>query len=224
MAINFAKIAKKQKKFESFSERDLLILFCGLLVFLVGWLFPIRSVADSLFAALILLFAFPILIVKSILKEPLRNFGFTWGKEKIGLILSGVVIIIFTPLNYLLLFKFQLKNLLVASPGVSSNFWMFLGYELVVATLTVFALEFFFRGFIQLGLEKKLGSYSLFLGTILGTVIFMKNSWLVILIRLLMNLSAGIIAQKSRSIAYPAIAIWLISVMADIMIIKSIIP
>ena len=201
--------------------REVFILFCGLLVLLVGWLFPIQLVSESLFAALVLLVAFPVLAILFVLKEPVQNFGLEVGEYKTGLALAAGSFVIFSLLNYFLIFKFRLGEQLLASPGVSPNFWYFLFYELVAATLMIFSWEFFFRGFLQLGLEKKFGIYALFLGAVLSSLIFWKSSWLFLGLRFLMYLAAGFTALKSRSVFYSALAIWLISLALDIMLIKA---
>jgi len=222
MSINLLPPAKKnQRKITPVSHREAFIFFCGLLVLLVGWLFPIQLVSESRFAALILLLAFPVLVILFVLKDPVQNFGLQVGKYKTGLALAAGSFVIFSLLNYFLIFRFNLKEQVLASPGVSPNFWYFLFYELGAATLMVFSWEFFFRGFLQLGLEKKFGIYSLLLGAILSSLIFWKSSWLALGLRFLMYLAAGFTTLKSRSVFYSALAIWLISLALDIMLIKA---
>lgn len=223
MPINFqpAKKITAKNKFQ-ISQRELLIIFSALLALAVAWLFPVNAVTESLFSALILLLAFPLLVIKFIIKKPLKDFGLQQGNKKVGMLLAAAAVITFALINYLLIFKFNQRDRLIGSPGISLNFWTFLEYELLASTLSVFSLEFFFRGFLQLGLEKNLGLGALLVPALLNTAIFYKYSWFILLLRLLLFLAAGLITQRSRSIYYSAFALWLIYLLTDIMLIKAI--
>jgi membrane protease YdiL (CAAX protease family) len=100
------------------------------------------------------------------------------------------------------------------------SFAAFLAFEFFISLPLHFFWEFFFRGFLQFGLEKKLGFFSLILATILQILLFGRSGWLAASLVLFSSLAAGFIARQSRSILYSALFLWIISMSLDIMIIR----
>lgn len=208
------------KKGKKFTRRELLIGFTALLAILVGFVFPQSAYGETFWLSFFLFAVFPALAVVYLLKEPLKNFGLTLGERRSGIIFSAIVIIIFIVANYFLVFHSKYAGQLSIPPFIISSFVTFLAFEIFIALPLHFFWEVFFRGFVQLGLEKKLGIYSLFLAAILQTSLSFRESWIALLLILLSSLAAGLIVRRSRSILYSALSLWLISVSLDIMIIK----
>ncbi len=212
--------SQKTKTFLTAHHREATIALAALLVLAVAWLFPSRSVGESFFLFLALFFAFPMLVARYLLKEPFKNFGFFWGEAKAGIVYCSVLSLIFILAEYLMIFHFKLGGRFILVRGLADGFWQFLWLETAVAIPLYFFYETFFRGFLQLGLEKKLGGYSLFLAAVLQTLTFLGNPWILIGFVLLASLSAGFIVRRSRSIVYSFIFSWIVFVSLDIMLIK----
>jgi len=71
-----------------------------------------------------------------------------------------------------------------------------------------------------MGLEKKIGNYAVLLPAFAQTLLYAKSPWIIIALIGLSSLSAGFIAQKSRSICYSFAFMWLASFCLDIMIVR----
>lgn len=216
MALNYIETKSKNK----FSRRDLLIVFSAIVVIAINFIFPVRSVGESFFATIFLFLVFPLLVVKFVLGESLQNFGLSPGNFRVGVIYAVAAAVLLALAQYFLIYKFNFFSQYKIVPGISTSFAYFLWFELVVVSIINFCWGFFFRGFLQLGLEEKWGIYSLFLAAIGNSLLFVKEFWFTPLLIFVMALAAGWITLKSRSIYYSAISMWLISIATDIMLIK----
>ena len=216
MTLNF--IERKNSK--KLTRRDLLIGFCAALVVLVSLLFPQQAYGETFWLSFLLFAIFPAASAAYLLKESLKNFGITIGERKTGIIFSVAVVIVFIFANYYLLFHTKYGGQLSIARGIIGSFTAFLLFEIFISLPLHFFWDFFFRGFLQLGLEKKLGIFSLLLAAILQALLFGRSGWIIFLLILFSSLAAGLIARQSRSILYSAISLWLISMSLDIMIIR----
>jgi uncharacterized protein len=219
MAINLSHKRTPNNFFRDY-QREILIGFCTLLVLFVSLIFPKKSSGESFWLSFFLFFLFPLLAIRFLLKEPLANFGFSRGDMKKGFIFSAIFIAVFIFLNYLVVSRPELRNQLLITPGIARNFWNFLIFQFLVALPLHFFGETFFRGFLQLGTESKLGKYSLILQALLQSIFFIKGSWVIIILIFLSALAAGVIARQSRSIFYSLVSMWIISVSLDIILIR----
>ncbi|MDD5489062.1 MAG: hypothetical protein PHP25_00065 [Candidatus Moranbacteria bacterium] len=219
MAINLKKISPKTP-FPKKHRREILIGFCALLVLLVRFIFPANLSGEVFWMVLALFFVFPFLIVSFVIKESPRNFGLQAGNVKQGIIFSVILLLVLAAAGYFIVSKTPWRNQLLVPSGIAQNFWYFLWFELIIALPLHFFWEFFFRGFIQLGLEKKLGIFSLFLQGILQTALALKGPRPMIFLVLGSSLLSGFVVWKSRSIYYSAAAMWLVSLGLDIILIR----
>lgn len=216
MALNF--IERKNSK--KFTRRELLIGFCVLLVVAIRFIFPARLAGEQFWLSLILFFIFPLLIVRFVLRENLKSFGFSFANLRKEWLWSATAIFLFSLLSYLLVYFPATRNQLSISPDITQSFALFLWYDLFLAGFILFSAEFFFRGFIGFGLEKKIGYWAIPLQAVLYSLVFLKQSWLEILLIFLIASIAGLIAKKSRSIFCSFAFVWISSLVADIILIR----
>jgi len=216
MAIKFIETKNKAQ----FSRREILIGFCALLAIGVSLVFPQKAYGETFWLSLFLFAIFPAVAVGRILKEPLGNFGFSLGNRRAGMIFSATVVIVFFLANYFLVFHSKYGGQIPLARGISASFFLFLLFEIFIALPLHFFGEFFFRGFVQLGLERKLGIFSLVLAAILQTLLSFRAGWTAIWLVFFSSLGAGLIVRQSRSVFFSAISLWLISVSLDIMLIR----
>ncbi len=219
MNINFKKISPKTP-FLKKHRREILIGFCALLVLLVRFIFPAKMNGELFWLNLFIFLFFPWIVIRFLLKENLDSFGISWGDHKKGIALSVVFVAVFGLINYFIVHKPGLRSQLQISPDIVKNFWIFLWFQLVISLASHFSWEFFFRGFLQMGLEKKIGNYSVLLQAIAQTLFFARSSWVILFLVGSSSLAAGAITWKSRSIFYSFVSMWLISLSLDIMIIR----
>lgn len=216
MALNYI----KERTVGKFSRRDMLIVFVTILAILVSFFYPQKTYGETFWLSFFLFALFPAIAAGYFLKEPLRNFGLSLGKPRTGAIISLIVLIIFIAANYLLVYHSKYAGTLSIYPFIIGSFTAFMAFEVFIVLPLHFFWEFFFRGFVQMGLENRLGAYSLILAAILQTALSFRSSWIAILLVFFSSLAAGLIVRQSRSIVYSAIALWIISVSLDIMIIR----
>ncbi|MDD3487038.1 MAG: hypothetical protein PHF35_01505 [Candidatus Moranbacteria bacterium] len=216
MALKYIDTRKKTWK----NRREWLIGFSALLIFLVSFFFPQKLFGDPFWLSFFLYASFPVAIMIFVLKEPLQNFGFGAGKKFWGIALGIIFTIAFVAGHYFLVFHSPWAGQIPVARVLVSGFLNFLLYEIFFSLPFQFFSEVFFRGFLQLGLEKKLGIFSLLLAALLQTVPYARTNWAVLALVGCSSLAAGIIVRQGRSIYYSAIAMWIISASLDIMIIK----
>jgi len=217
MALKFIETTKKSK---NFTRRDILIGFCAALVLVVSLIFPQTAYGETFWLSFALFVFFPAAVIAFILKEPLKNFGLSRDFSRSGVILSIATVLIFVFANYFLLFHTKYGGQLSIPPFILNSFVVFLAFEIFISLPLHFFWEFFFRGFVQMGLEKRLGIFSLILAAALQTAPSFRANWIVILLILFSSLAAGLIVRQSRSILYSALSLWIISASLDIMIIR----
>jgi membrane protease YdiL (CAAX protease family) len=220
MAIHIPLHTKTKRMLFVEYSREIMIGFCILIVFFVSFIFPNTSYGDSFWLSLFFFFIFPLLAIRFLLKEPLSSFGFSKGDAKKGIILSVIFIASFILLNYYIVSQPNLRSQLSVATGIVGNFWNFLLFQFFIALPLHFFWETFFRGFMQMGLEKKLGKYSLFFQAILQSLLFFKGTWVILFLIFISALCAGFIVRQSRSILYSFVSMWIISVSLDIMLIR----
>lgn len=214
--------SKEKDDFFRQNQREILIGFCALLAIAVSLFFPNKLFGESFWSSFFLFLVFPGLIVLFLLKEPLKNFGLAWGNSKNGIVFSIIMTVAFVLINYFIVSRPELLNRLPIAPEIIGNYWYFLFFELLIVLPLHFFWEFFFRGFLQFGLEKKIGVYSILPPAILQAIFVIKSPWFFSSLIFSSSLAAGLVARKSRSILYSFIALWIISVSLDIMIIRAI--
>jgi membrane protease YdiL (CAAX protease family) len=202
------------------NQREIFIGFCSALVVLVSLLFPQKEYGETFWLSFFIFLVFPGLSILFLLNEPLKNFGISLGEQKTGILFSAVVVAFFIFVNYYLLFHSKYGGQLSIARGIVDSFAIFLLFEIFIALPLHFFWEFFFRGFLQLGLEKKMGFLSIIIASFLQAAVFFRSGWVLLLLVLFSSLAAGIIAHQSRSIFYSALSLWIISLSLDIMIIR----
>jgi uncharacterized protein len=219
MAINLLSKKKKGNFFQN-NQRETVIGFCVFLAIFVLFIFPVNMTGEAFWINIFLFLLFPWIVIRFLIKEKFESFGISLGDRKQGIILSAIFIAVFGLINYFIIKIPSLRDQLQISPEIVRNFWVFLSFQLVVSLAIHFSWEFFFRGFIQMGMERKLGKYAVIAQAIVQTAIFARNSWVAIFLIAFSSLFAGIITKQSRSILYSFVSMWLISLSLDIMIIR----
>ncbi|MDD3733126.1 MAG: hypothetical protein PHU88_12200 [candidate division Zixibacteria bacterium] len=175
---------------------------------------------EAFWISIFLFFIFPWVVIRFLLKEKLASFGLSLGNRKRGIIYSVIFVAVFVLINYFIIKTPSLRNQLQISPDIVRSFWVFLWFQLFVSLSSHFSMEFFFRGFVQFGLEEKIGKWVILAQAAVQTLLYSNSPWIIILLVGLSSLGAGYIAMKSRSVYYSFVAMWLISLSLDIMIIR----
>lgn len=187
-------------------------------------IFPLyadRELTSALYtflASLVLLGGIPALIIKFVFHEPLSIYGVQLGDLRFGvksfLLLAPVAIAFTYPSS-------QMEAFLREYPfykGASSSLWMFAVYSL---SYLVFYLgwEFFFRGYMQFGLEGVFGGWNaIFIQTLASCLLHTGKPLGEIYGSILAGIIWGVIAWRAHSLLVVILLHWLMGVSLDVFI------
>ena len=110
----------------------------------------------------LLLFAAPALLIRLVLREPLATFGLTLGRPRVWAREAALLGVILLPVAIAIARTTSLGAAYPVYRPVLTEPWLLLPSTLGWG-IYFFAWEFFFRGFLLLGLKQRLGNLSLFL-------------------------------------------------------------
>lgn len=178
----------------------------------------LTSALYTFFASFILLGWVPGLIIKFVFREPLSVYGAQLGDIRFGmksfLLLAPVVIAI----SYL---SSRTESFLLEYPlykGVSSSFSMFAVYSL---SYLMFYLgwEFFFRGYMQFGLQGAIGGWNAILvQTLASCLVHIGKPHAEIYGSILGGIVWGTMAWRGHSLLSVILLHWLLGVSLDVFI------
>ncbi len=150
----------------------------------------------------ILLFLIPALLIKSVFKEKLSNFGICFGQKKIALVLTTSSIIFVLPI---ILFTSTANSFTKYFPLMqeitNSNLYIFFVYE-ILFIIFIFSWEFIFRGYILFGLEKKFGFYAIFIQMIPFVILHNGKPFFETFASIFGGIFLGYLALRTRSAYY----------------------
>jgi membrane protease YdiL (CAAX protease family) len=197
----------------SFIWKDSELLVSSLLIFVCLFLtlvFPVdnNNLAQLLTKNIFFLVIIPALYIKLILKKNLSDFGLNIKNKKTGLV-WGIFFLVFLSLLYYALFSYTtLPKKYILPQNVAGSFPFFLLYELVLINILVFTYEFFFRGFIQFLFFEKIGYWTILFQSAIFILFSSLNNGFFwqFAAPLVLSLSSGILAWKSKSFIFSYIA------------------
>ncbi len=161
------------------------------------------------------LFLIPLLVALFGTKQRLSDYGIRLGKQKLGWgvtfaawILMIPVVIIAVKVYPPFLEKYPFCK------AVASSWLVFLPYQLAYGVY-MFSWEFFFRGFMLFGLERKFGKYSILIQTIPFAVMHFSKPLPEALGSIIAGVLLGVLALETRSFIYGAAIHWLVAMTMD---------
>lgn len=158
----------------------------------------------------------PVLVAKFGTKEKLSDYGVQLGNQKLGWRVTGIAWILMIPVVILAVIAyppFVAKYPLCKV--VASSWQAFLPYQLAYGVY-MFSWEFFFRGFMLFGLERKFGNYSILIQTIPFAVMHYSKPLPEALGSIIAGVLLGVLALETRSFIYGAAIHWLVAMTMDV--------
>ncbi len=182
--------------------------------------FDIYRYVYQFLATLVLFFLFPLIIIKLVFKEKLKNYGLTLGDKRYGLRFIIITIpLIVTPIIFLASRMPQVRAEYPLSKLVQDNASVFLLYEFSYVLLYYVGWEFFFRGYMLFGLREKFGdTYAILLQVIPSALLHFNKPESEFLGSIVLGIVLGYIALRTRSILYPLIIHSCIGVFTDLFV------
>jgi len=149
----------------------------------------------------ILFFVAPLLFIVLVFRESPRDYGFTLGDWRAGLVLTLGGILLMTPVIWLLA-KFDpssetyYKDMAVGLP------WNTLGQ--------IFGWEFMFRGFVLFGYARKFGPDALWIQSVPFALLHIGKPEIETLSTIFGGFAFGWVAWRTKSFLYPFFIHWYI--------------
>lgn len=166
----------------------------------------------------ITLFCLPALIAKYGTKIHLRDYGFRLGNQKLGWNVTAAAWIVMIPIviSAVLIYPpFSEKYPLCKA--VDANWQAFLLYQLAYG-IYMFSWEFFFRGFMLFGLERRFGKYTILIQTIPFAVMHYSKPMPEAIGSIVASVLLGVLALETRSFLYGAAIHWLVAMTMDVVV------
>ncbi len=162
-----------------------------------------------------LMFLIPVLSIKFVFRKKLRDFGFTFGDVKFGLLTSAVFFAFMFVTVWIVSSSLEFT---VAYPQggseLKTNFQLLLFYEFCILVYML-GWEFLWRGYMLFGLKEKLGYYTIFIQMIPFFILHKGKPELELFASIFAGIILGIQALRSRSFVYSWILHWLVMVSID---------
>lgn len=149
----------------------------------------------------ILFLLVPLLIIKSIFNEDIKNYGLILGNQKIGWFFLGISILFFLPVIILVSNSETFVQFFPLMENAKNDILIFLIYEILFIGF-IFSWEFIFRGFMLFGLEKRFGIYSIFIQMIPFVILHNGKPFLETFAAIFGALFLGYLALRTKSIYY----------------------
>lgn len=146
-------------------------------------------------------FILPVLIIKTLFKEKIKDYGISFGNYKIGLKIVVIFLLIMIPLVW---FASSQNDFIQTYPQLKQARESWLTFVIFESGLVIymFAWEFIWRGFMLFGLEKKFGYYSVLIQMIPFLILHNGKPPLETFGAIIGGIALGILALRTRSIFY----------------------
>ncbi len=161
------------------------------------------------------LFLIPVIVAIFGTKQGLSNYGIRLGKQKVGWVVTLTAWILMIPVVIIAVKVYpSFLDKYPLGKAVASSWMAFIPYQLAYGVY-MFSWEFFFRGFMLFGLEKRFGNYSILIQTIPFAVMHFSKPLPEALGSIIAGLLLGVLALETRSFVYGAAIHWLVAMTMD---------
>lgn len=162
------------------------------------------------------LFLVPALAAKFGTKTRLRDYGVRLGNQKLGWSVTAAAWIVMIPVVIAAVFVYPpFGEKYPLCKAVNANWQAFLPYQLAYGVY-MFSWEFFFRGFMLFGLERRFGNYTILIQTIPFAVMHAFKPMPEAIGSIIAGVLLGVLALETRSFLYGAAIHWLVAMTMDV--------
>ena len=160
--------------------------------------------------------AVPALLTRFVLKERLRDFGLTFRGFGTHLPLYALLFLLVLPLVYLASRDPSFRHTYPFAAEARNGFTDLLKWELIYG-LQFLSLEFFFRGFLIFGLEKRFGANAIFVMAVPYCMIHFHKPWPEALGAIGAGLILGALALRTRPVLGGVLIHWAVAISMDVL-------
>lgn len=161
------------------------------------------------------LFLIPVIVATLGTDDRLRDYGIRLGRQKLGWSVAVAAWVLMIPVVIAAVKVYP--PFLEKYPfckEVANSWQAFLPYQLAYG-IYMFSWEFFFRGFMLFGLEKRFGKYSILIQTIPFAVMHFSKPLPEALGSIVAGVLLGVLALETRSFIYGAAIHWFVAMTMD---------
>ncbi len=185
----------------SFDREIVAITIASTLLLMIESYSPITTVAVLDGVALYLLI--PLAMILFAFRKPLREYGFGFGDWKAGLAITGGAILVMAPILWLIG---------RGDPAMRQYYsWQATRILPLMTALDLIGWEFFFRGFILFGYERKFGVHALWLQAVPFALAHISKPAVETLSTIFGGFAFGWVAWRTRSFVYPFLIHWFVA-------------
>ncbi len=185
----------------TFDREIVAITIASTLLLMVDYYFSITPVpvVDSVGLYLLI----PLAIIVFAFRKPVREYGFTLGDWKAGLAITGAAVLIMAPILWLIG---------RSDPAMRDYYsWQATRILPLMTFLDLIGWEFFFRGFILFGYERKFGAHALWLQAVPFALAHITKPAVETLSTIFGGFAFGWVAWRTRSFVYPFLIHWFVA-------------
>ncbi len=146
-------------------------------------------------------FVLPVLIIKLVFKEPLKNFGLQPGEFRIGIKLSIIFLLVMLPLVWIFSSYPDFVRTYPQLAQARDNWTTFFIFE-AASLVYLIAWEFIWRGFMLFGLKEKFGYYAVFIQMIPFLILHNGKPPAETFGAIAAGIALGILAWRTGSVYY----------------------
>lgn len=158
--------------------------------------------ASKYWDRVILYLIVPLLFIMFIFRDKPRDYGFTFGDWKAGLIITMAGILLMAPVIW---------YLGKSDPGMSEYYKSYVGGLPWSTFLNLIGWEFFFRGWILFGYARKFGPEALWLQAVPFALAHIGKPEIETLSTIFGGFAFGWVAWRTKSFIYPFLIHWFIA-------------
>lgn len=163
-------------------------------IFLVEYLYWFIGDFISFFIA-------PLLIIKFVFREKIRNYGLSFGDYKAGIKITLIFLVVMIPLIWIVS-SFSEFSLTYPHLTSAKHSWkIFIIYEIGMV-IYMFSWEFIWRGFMLFGLKEKFGYYAVLIQMIPFLILHNGKPAPETFGAIIAGIALGILALRTNSIIY----------------------
>jgi len=173
---------------------------------------------DFLFSSTSMFFWLPLFISLFIFGQDASSFGLTPGDSRKGYLPAGIILLLLIPFLLIASHRSEYITGHPADPRALNGFMQFCRFELIYGVY-LFCIEFFFRGFLLFGLERRLGWWSVLVQALAYAALQGQAGDFAL--ALVSGLVLGILAIRSKSVL-PSFALhWSVLLAFDLLVIST---
>jgi membrane protease YdiL (CAAX protease family) len=184
-----------------FNREIVAITIASTLLLIINYYYSITPV--HVIDGVVLYLFIPMAMIAVGFRKPLKEYGFTFGDWKAGLVITAAAILIMAPVIWLIA---------RSDPSLRAYYSSQANRALPLITfLDLIGWEFFFRGFILFGYEREFGAHALWLQAVPFALAHITKPAVETLSTIFGGFAFGWVAWRTRSFVYPFLIHWFIA-------------